>query len=942
MKSRLKPIAVAVALTFAGGPALAADFYLAAKQYTKTLPDGSTVPMWGYVEDTGNGTVAHCYDLSTRLARRNCVNALPTPSVPGPRLTLAPNDKNLRVFLTNTLPEPTSIIIPGQEMPYSGPVSGPTWDDGSTGPRTTPTQRVRSFGMEAAPNGGRRSYVWNGLRGNPIDRPGTFIYHSGTHPQKQVYMGLAGLVTKDNAAGEAYPGVPYDNEVVLFYSDIDPDFNRAVVNGTLTTAIHRHPTWFLVNGEPYVQGMADISQGSNGPLVASTTTLLRFASMASDTHVQVLQGMDLTIHAEDGLQYTYQDSTGAPVAATPYKQYSVMLPPAKTKDVTVVAPVGGAKGRYAIYDGNGYMTNPSDPNDPTTGDTVGGMLRFLSFAPGPNQAPVAVDDAASVASGLTVSIPVVANDTDIEGDPLSVNTVVSTGTAGTVNCGQLSCTYDATGVAAGTVDTFTYTVTDGNSTSAPATVTVTVLANQPPVANADTYTYEIGRPTGNPPIDVLANDVDAEGAPLTIASFQATTTAGGSVACLLGTPGATCTYSPPTATFNGPDSFNYTVSDGVTTSAPATVNITVTQYNQYPTPANDVATTFLNQQVIIPVLANDTDPEGDTVTIFAHDTTTANGGTVGCATGIANGTCTYTPAPGFSGTDTFTYTVIDGQVDPLTGQFVIKTPAAGDVLPTATVTVLVNPSLAPKAYFSTLGAGSVPGVSGPFDDADIYSLDNNNVYVRFKDAVNDLGLPNDANIDALSINGPVIYASFAGATTTIPGVGAVQDEDVVAYDTLTGTWSLFFDGAYCGLDGGADATQDVDAISVVNGTLYFSTLKGGTNYPVGGVTGADDADVYVWNGSTVGTANCSRALRAAFGPGNIGLPGNADIDGLTVKNGVYYMSFNLNGGTNVPGLGLVQDEAIVSYDPATGTWSLYEANAAMTANGQDLDAIDIP
>ena len=53
-------------------------------------------------------------------------------------------------------------------------------------------------------------------------------------------------------------------------------------------------------------------------------------------------------------EYTWQDLGGGATHAAPRTQYSAMLPPAKTKDAIVVAPVDGT---YAVYDGNGYMTN---------------------------------------------------------------------------------------------------------------------------------------------------------------------------------------------------------------------------------------------------------------------------------------------------------------------------------------------------------------------------------------------------------------------------------------------------------------------------------------------------------------------------------------------------------------------------------------------------------
>ena len=55
MKTYLTPTAAAVALALTAGSAHALDVHLAAKAFDKALPDGSTVPMWGYVEDSGGG-----------------------------------------------------------------------------------------------------------------------------------------------------------------------------------------------------------------------------------------------------------------------------------------------------------------------------------------------------------------------------------------------------------------------------------------------------------------------------------------------------------------------------------------------------------------------------------------------------------------------------------------------------------------------------------------------------------------------------------------------------------------------------------------------------------------------------------------------------------------------------------------------------------------------
>lgn len=915
MKITMKPVAAAVALSLMAGSVYASDYYLAAKAYTKTMPDGTAVPMWGYVEDTGDGTNVHCYDIigaGSLAARQACVDGLPDPTFPGPRLSIeqgisANLDVQLRIYLTNGLPEPTSIVIPGQMLPFSSLQTngnGPTWNDGTAGPRgTDQTKRVRSFGAEAAANGGRHQYIWNNLRGNPFTRTGTFIYHSGTHPQKQVYMGLAGMVTKDVTAGEIYPGVTYTNEVPLFYSDIDPAFNQAVAAGTLTTAVNRHPTWFLVNGEPYQPGVTpDINAGEAG-----TGTLLRLASTALDTHVAVLQGLDMTIHGEDGQQYSWQDlGLGGTAHPSPRVQYSAMLPPEKTKDAIVTAH----EGRFAVYDGNGYMSNPSDPTNGAVGDSAGGMIRFLAFAPAAagNTTPVAVDDAyaATVDTALVIAAPgVLANDTDANGDALTATTTGTT-TPAPAN-GSLafnsdgSFTYTPNAGYSGP-DAFTYVANDGTVNSAEATVTISVNppSNTAPVADAQAVSLDEDTSIG-----VTLTGSDADGDALTYAVVT------GPANGLLSGTEPNLTYTP-NANFNGADSFTFTVNDGTVDSAPATVSITVNPVNDPPVAnAQSVST---DQDVPLPITLTGSDIDGDplTYTVVTQPTN-----------GVLNGTepnLSYVPNAGTTGADSFTFTVNDGTVD--------------SAAATVDITVNATSTAAGSMVFSTSGAGAVPGVAGPYDDADLYSVaianpETNNVYTRVYDAVTSLGLPNNANIDGLSIEGSNIYVSFAASNTSVPGVGNVQDEDVVVYNGST--WSLYFDGAVCGLD--ASNAQDVDAISVSGGTLYFSTIG---NASVGGASGPyDDADVYTWNGGTTGTANCSRALDAS----TVGLPGNADIDGLTVSGTTYYISFQRSGGTSVPGIGVVQDESVVRYDGANWSMAFVGAGQLDGSNSQNVDAL---
>jgi len=233
-------------------------------------------------------------------------------------------------------------------------------------------------------------------------------------------------------------------------------------------------------------------------------------------------------------------------------------------------------------------------------------------------------------------------------------------------------------------------------------------------------------------------------------------------------------------------------------------------------------------------------------------------------------------------------------------------------------------------YFSTLGSTTVPGVGGTADDADIYSW-SGTAYSRVIDASGAgslLGLPGGANVDGFDrVSAAQFYLSFAGnVTIPLPGPDlTVQDEDVVFYNA--GTWSVYFDGTARGL---TSANQDLDAISVVGGTLYFSTV-GNTNPPgVGGT--ADDADIYSWDGT---------AFARVWDASANGLAAGANVDGFVRVDAThFYLSFSAD--TTVPLLGAVQDEDVV-YN-SNGVWSVYFNGTAhgLAAANLDVDAFDVP
>jgi hypothetical protein len=271
-----------------------------------------------------------------------------------------------------------------------------------------------------------------------------------------------------------------------------------------------------------------------------------------------------------------------------------------------------------------------------------------------NNPPVANDDTATTTQGLAVQIAVLDNDSDPDGDPLTVGAVTQPANGSvTINPdGTITYTPDEDFVGN---DSFTYQASDGDLLSDPATVTVTVEqaepVNNPPVANDDTATTTQGLAVQ---IAVLDNDSDPDGDPLTVGAV--TQPANGSVTI---NPDGTITYTPD-EDFVGNDSFTYQASDGDLLSDPATVTVTVEQaepVNNPPVANDDTATTTQGLAVQIAVLDNDSDPDGDPLTVGAV-TQPANGS----VTINPDGTITYTPDEDFVGNDSFTYQASDGDL----------------------------------------------------------------------------------------------------------------------------------------------------------------------------------------------------------------------------------------------------------------------------------------
>ena len=158
------------------------------------------------------------------------------------------------------------------------------------------------------------------------------------------------------------------------------------------------------------------------------------------------------------------------------------------------------------------------------------------------------------------------------------------------------------------------------------------------------------------PSDLLRNDSDPDHNKLTLISITSQDPNG---TVTLSPNGKTITFEPA-KDFNGTYTFEYTVSDGKGGTAKATVTITVEAVNDAPVANSDIVDTNKDVPKHIEstvLLTNDTDVDGDTLTVISVSGTSTKGGTV---TLENDGKVLYTPSIYYVGSDTFTYTISDG------------------------------------------------------------------------------------------------------------------------------------------------------------------------------------------------------------------------------------------------------------------------------------------
>jgi hypothetical protein len=270
-------------------------------------PDGDSLLIWSYGNGSGGTPVQY----------------------PGPTL-IVNQGETVTVTLTNHLPQPTSIVFPGQ-----GEITDPV--PGGSG---TPGLLTR----EAAPGGGTVSYRFVAVH------PGTYTYHSGTRPELQIEMGLIGaLIVRpsgfsqdSNRTAYGHPDTAYDHEYLFLLSEMDPYIHDLVDFGfpELVDNTTADPVFWFINGRNGVDTLADnfVPFKPNQPYSSLARTrpgekvLLRLIGGGRNQHAFHPHGNHSFIIARDGRMVSSSPNNPALGPDLSTGQFTITPAPGSTVD----------------------------------------------------------------------------------------------------------------------------------------------------------------------------------------------------------------------------------------------------------------------------------------------------------------------------------------------------------------------------------------------------------------------------------------------------------------------------------------------------------------------------------------------------------------------------------------------------------------------------------
>ena len=366
----------------------------------------------------------------------------------------------------------------------------------------------------------------------------------------------------------------------------------------------------------------------------------------------------------------------------------------------------------------------------------------------------------------------------------------------------------------------------------------------------------------------------------------------------------------------------------------------------------------------IDVAANDSDPDG------SLNPASINTACAGCSDPVygsltknVNDTFKYTPNPNYNGSDSFVYEICDtrGGCDTalvsITINPVADPPVANDdnqstpVDTPVIIDVSANDSdpdsnLDPNSANTTCIHGST-GCSNPSNGSlvnngnGIFEYTPNTSFTgsdTFNYEICDSGSLCDTATVTITVQdqASVIYLSST-TSGTVDGI-AFKDEDILAFDTTNGSWSMYFDGSDVGLEAGS---QEISALHInSDGSILLSLGAAGTIPDVGSV---DDFDILRFIPSSLGD-NTAGTYELYFDGEDVGLTGE-DIDAIGfAPDGRLVIS--LRGSFDVGGVS-GRDEDLLIFtatslgSTTSGTWDLYfdGSDVALdTASSEDVNA----
>ncbi|HCH3914666.1 TPA: tandem-95 repeat protein [Vibrio parahaemolyticus] len=426
-----------------------------------------------------------------------------------------------------------------------------------------------------------------------------------------------------------------------------------------------------------------------------------------------------------------------------------------------------------------------------------------------NDAPVAKDDIATTQEDTAVTIDVLPNDTDVDGDKLSIESVSVPKEQGTVEVVDGKLVFTPAENFNGDAE-ITYTVTDGALTDQ-ATVKVTVNAvNDTPVVESNIADQTLAEDFTPYTIDLNTafSDVDNVDGELT---FSVSGNSNIQVAIVNGI--ATIT---PTADWNGSETLTFTATDPSGESVSQPVNFTVAPVADI---VADKATVVEDTSTVIKVLGNDTfESDGKVVSLDTN-----NGPANGTVSVNPDGSVTYTPNDNYQGTDSFTYIVTSGGVSESTTVSVDVTPVndapvAKDDIATTQEDTAVTIDVLPNDTDADGDKLSIESASVPKEQGTVEVVNGKLVFTPAENFNGDAEITYTVTDGTLTDQATVKVTVNAVNDTPIIKVDAVESitEDAVSTDTVVATLTVR----------DTDTPEDQLTVSLENNSNGYFVLVG--------------------------------------------------------------------------------------------------------------------